>query len=436
MPKPLQSLLVHIFFLLSAALLAYPRYGWAGFFALWAALASVLLARQFYHIQRLSRWLDDKQQTLPQAEGMWGGIFNALRSREKTHQKRKQKLSQALQRFNRAAQAMPNGVLLLDKNRRIVWANGAAVEHLHLKVSPTWGEPVLRAVSQPELADWLANDVANKSLHLRVKQAGKERFVQLTGTPFGRNELLLITQDISEAERLHAMRTAFVANVSHELKTPLTVINGFAETLAQMPDLPASQRQEFLALMAQEGTRMQHLLNDLLTLSRLESGAEPEFVAVDLSALCQQVFAQAQLLSAGKHDLRAQIADGIWLNGVQQDLYSALSNILFNAVRYTPENGRIVWRLTRVNETEAEVLAQDTGMGIAAEHLPHLTDRFYRVDKGRSRQAGGTGLGLAICKHALALHGAQLHIASEVGKGSEFSVRLNVLPSADETQVV
>jgi two-component system phosphate regulon sensor histidine kinase PhoR len=225
--------------------------------------------------------------------------------------------------------------------------------------------------------------------------------------------------------------------VSHELRTPLTVINGFLETMADMPDLPREQAQQFIGLMQKEGARMQTLLADLLTLSRLESGVPAEQTPIDLSSLAESLSGDGDTLSAGKHEIHTDIAPDIWISGIYADLYNGLSNLVFNAVRYTPAGGIIRISLQALPSEQPFSLpdvrfaVQDNGPGIAPEHIPHLTERFYRVDKGRSRQSGGTGLGLAIVKHALAEHNSLLHISSTIGEGSEFSaVFKQIVPPA------
>ena len=236
----------------------------------------------------------------------------------------------------------------------------------------------------------------------------------------------MITQDISDKEQLNASQTAFVANVSHELRTPLTVINGFLETLNDHPDLPHTQRAQFITLMQKEGQRMLSVLADLLMFSLLEKGATPDSddCPFDLSDLVTQIAQESRNLSKEQHCFFLHIDPHLQFNGIQNELHSALSNIAFNAVRYTPENGEIRISLKKINEKQALFEVRDTGVGIAAEHLPRLTERFYRVDNSRSRQSGGTGLGLAITKFALAKYDCRLEIENAVGKGSVFSVKL------------
>ena len=254
------------------------------------------------------------------------------------------------------------------------------------------------------------------------------RPILISKTKLENEKLLLVTQDMSASEQLNQTRADFVANVSHELRTPLTVLSGFVETLSDMPDLPNEQRQEFLALMQQENKRMLNLIKDLLILSRLEhvQQDDKDKQAVDLSELARHIALDGKALSQGKHDFILEIEPNIWITGVLLDLQNALSNLVFNAVRYTPDGGNIRVVL-RQDGTHATFSVTDTGVGIAPEHIPRLTERFYRVDKGRSRETGGTGLGLAITKHALAKHGAILQIESRMGEGSTFSTEFDLL---------
>lgn len=389
------------------------------------------LVYQFYYIFKLVHWLSAaKPNASPQTYGMWWHVFNTLGQQAQNRNDREQKLNSSLQRFNRAVEAMPNGVLILDNQGRISWMNPLAVQHLNLSPHSDWNSLLKNRVHIPALLNFLDSPPATApEIKITLPKSGSigTRTLLVAQAVFDGNEKLLITRDISEAEQLNATRTTFIANVSHELRTPLTVLNGFLETMADMPDLPRDQAQQFIGLMQKEGRRMQILLTDLLTLSRLESGVKAEVSPVNLSALAASLTGDADNLSAGKHSIHTEIEAGLWIKGAPNDLYTALSNLVFNAVRYTPEGGTITIRLHLVPsgnpliKPRIRFAVHDNGPGIAAEHLPHLTERFYRVDKGRSRRNGGTGLGLSIAKHVLAAHGSVLQIWSEVGKGSEFS---------------
>ena len=392
------------------------------------------LAGYWYHLFKLVRWLErPKLRNVPQGIGIWNNIFNTLMLQARSRKKRKQKLGVALLRFNRIAETIPEGVLILGQDGHVQWLNHLAAIHLNLDAEQDNNSMLADLIENVDFRRFLdkpATESVNIKLTLENMNSGLPRVLNIIRTPFDEQATLIITQDITAAEQLNATRTAFVANVSHELRTPLTVINGFLETLTDMPDLPQEQRQSFIALMSKEGARMNHLLADLLTLSRLENQVVSSVrkQPVNLSTLAEQVVFEAEILSENKHHFICEIAADIWIEGIQQDLYNAFSNLLFNAVRYTPQYGTITIRLyseqDENNYQQTVFQVSDTGPGIAAEHIPHLTERFYRVDSGRSRQSGGTGLGLAIAKYALAEHGGKLQIESIAGHGSTFSAVL------------
>lgn len=392
------------------------------------------LAGYWYHLFKLVRWLErPKLRNVPQGIGIWNNIFNTLMLQARSRKKRKQKLGVALLRFNRIAETIPEGVLILGQDGHIQWLNHLAAIHLNLVAEQDNKSMLADLIENSDFRRFLDEPVTesvNRKLTLENINSGLPRVLNIIRTPFDEQATLIITQDITAAEQLNATRTAFVANVSHELRTPLTVINGFLETLTDMPDLPQEQRQSFIALMSKEGIRMNHLLADLLTLSRLENQVVSSVrkQPVNLSTLAEQVVFEAEILSENKHHFICEIATDIWIEGIQQDLYNAFSNLLFNAVRYTSQYGTITIRLyseqDENNYQQTVFQVSDTGPGIAAEHIPHLTERFYRVDSGRSRQSGGTGLGLAIAKYALAEHGGKLQIESIAGHGSTFSAVL------------
>ncbi|PIT60896.1 phosphate regulon sensor histidine kinase PhoR [Snodgrassella alvi] len=392
------------------------------------------LAGYWYHLFKLVRWLErPKLRNVPQGVGIWNNIFNTLMLQARSRKKRKQKLGVALLRFNRIAETIPEGVLILGQDGHIQWLNHLAAIHLNLDAEQDNNSMLADLIENVDFRRFLdkpATESVNIKLTLENMNSGLPRVLNIIRTPFDEQATLIITQDITAAEQLNATRTAFVANVSHELRTPLTVINGFLETLTDMPDLPQEQRQSFIALMSKEGARMNHLLADLLTLSRLENQVVSSVCKqpLNLSTLAEQVVFEAEILSENKHHFICEIAADIWIEGIQQDLYNAFSNLLFNAVRYTPQYGTITIRLyseqDENNYQQTVFQVSDTGPGIAAEHIPHLTERFYRVDSGRSRQSGGTGLGLAIAKYALAEHGGKLQIESIAGHGSTFSAVL------------
>ena len=411
-----------------AATLAYFIVGLTGLLAVSCLILLGWLAWHLYQISRLYNWLKNpKLNTLPRARsGVWGDIFDTLLSQAKSRKKRKQKLASALLHLNRLTEALPNGVLLLDAQGRIEWLNRPAAQHLALDLAHDHQAILKNLIRSPEFHAFMqaAPDQQAPDIHMVIHG----RSILINRSAFDKDQTLLVTQDLTTVERLNTTRSDFVANVSHELRTPLTVVNGFIETLIDLPDTPREQQQEFLGLMQQESNRMLDLIADLLTLSRLESGQTDEHLqTINFSELIERTAAEGRALSQEQHTFTTDITPDIWLNGIALDLHNAFSNLIFNAVRYTPAGGSIHINLLPEDEHHIRFSVSDTGPGIAAEHLPRLTERFYRVDPGRARQHGGTGLGLAITKHALSKHYAELEIQSQPGSGSTFSAVLETI---------
>jgi two-component system, OmpR family, phosphate regulon sensor histidine kinase PhoR len=295
------------------------------------------------------------------------------------------------------------------------WCNPISEKHLGLSLERDKGMRVTNLVRHPDFIDYIILGRYEQPLNLTLK--GRKLIIHLI--PFENRRQILVTHDQTELDRIDAMRRDFIANASHELRTPLTVINGFLEIALAHPDLDAATRQDHVRLMAEQGKRMQNLIDDMLTLTRLESLDSPlRTEVVRVRPMLEQILQEAKALSAGKHSI-VMDGDGPDIKGNPEEIRSAFTNLVSNAVRYTPEDGAIHISWTN-GENGPEFIVRDTGIGIDPEHLPRLTERFYRVDKSRSRETKGTGLGLAIVKHVLLRHGASLNIASKVGEGSEF----------------
>jgi two-component system phosphate regulon sensor histidine kinase PhoR len=277
-------------------------------------------------------------------------------------------------------------------------------------------------VRQPDFVEFLAANDFGRTFQMRIDR-GHELVLLLQIVSYGEDERLMHVKDVTQAERLDRMRQDFVANVSHELRTPLTVMSGFLETIRELK-LDPTQREHYLSLMSDQSLRMLRIVEDLLTLSSLESAPPPQDQRIMINALMARLREDAEALSAGRHKILMQAATGFDLLGSEFEIQSAFSNLVSNAVRYTPAGGeiRISWQ---ADSTGGIFTVTDSGIGIEKTHLPRLTERFYRVDRGRSRETGGTGLGLAIVKHALMRHQSQLEIQSELGKGSRFSARFS-----------
>ena len=396
---------------------------------------ALLLAHERREFGKLRRWAaQSRLSDLPESRGAWGELFNLLHRHRRATLKRRRQLAQLMVRSRRGAQALPYGVAVLDADYRLDWCNDAARAHLGVDSERDRGQPIVNIVRMPEFVEYLR--AGEFSQAVRVASHGDAPLVLAVQiVDFGAEEHLLLSQDVTGSERLEAMRRDFVANVSHELRTPLTVLAGFLETIQDLK-LDAGRVRDYVGLMAPQAERMKRLIEDLLTLSALEHApAPPPGERVKLEPLLGRVRAEAQALSGGKHRVTLEIEGRHDLLGAERELSSAFVNLVSNAVRYTPEGGEVRLRWRPAGEG-GEFSVEDTGIGISSEHLPRLTERFYRVDRGRSRETGGTGLGLSIVKHALARHQATLEIASTPGKGSRFTARFPAARLAQATEAV
>jgi len=395
------------------------------------------LAWHLYNLYRLELWLrESKKFYPPEAAGIWGEVFYHFSRLQQRNRKRKRKLASMLKRFRRSTSAMPDGAVVLGAEQEIEWMNKAATQLLGLRSPQDKGQLITNLIRSPDFCRYLAevelgdyhkkkggyNPAASITLHSPINN---QLILKITVVPYAGNRHLMLARDVTHIYQLEQIRSDFIANVSHELKTPLTVVHGFIETLLDdityEQDEKLTEWQRPLELMSQQSTRMRSIVNDLLLLSRLESSeeqviCEPIHIAELLHTICDE----AKLLGMDKnHTIKLDIDENLLLDAREEEIRSAFSNLIFNAVRYTPEEGNICvcWY---ANKTGIHLAVKDTGEGIAPEHVPRLTERFYRVDVARSRDQGGTGLGLAIVKHVLSRHQAQLYIESEVGKGSLF----------------
>ena len=392
-------------------------WGWA-IFALGVA---GLLVYHLRHLAKLARWAKDPQSAnVPEGSGSWDEMLSALYHHERGAERRQEELADALVRFRRMAQALPDAVVILDAKNCIEWCNNNAAAVLDLDPRADIGRPIANLVREPAFIDYLASHEEEAARPARVPmERGIVLSVQLIR--FGDSQTLMLARDVTQSERVEVMRRDFVANVSHELRTPLTVLVGFLETVRELK-LDPQRVRDYLGMMREQATRMHRIIEDLLALSVLESAPPPPAERVHVAPLLARLHTDAEGLSGGRHAISVDGAPGVDLLGAEPELASAFGNLISNAIRYTPEGGkvRLVWR---DDADGASFAVEDSGVGIAPEHIPRLTERFYRVDRSRSRETGGTGLGLAIVKHALARHQAALEIASEPGAGSRFTVR-------------
>ena len=370
---------------------------------------------------------------VPNTFGLWGTVVDRTRRLLRERDRAINASEQRLQDFLSAIQASPNGVVLLDENFQIEWCNLTAAFQLGIEPERDLAQRIGNLVRDPIFSAYMMiSDVAEPIvIEGRGKNPNIPLRISIQRHSYGEGKQLLITRDVTVVEQADAMRRDFVANVSHEIRTPLTVLAGFVETL-QTLKLTTEEQDKYLALMASQAHRMQSLVDDLLTLSRLEGSPIPGFTnSIVLSQLVEACQSEAQQLSKLLFQEKISqvivfetdpVIQNYLLMGEPRELQSALSNLVSNAVRYTPQGGRIEVHTFLSADGNLNLQVKDTGPGIAPEHLPRLTERFYRVDRSRSRESGGTGLGLAIVKHVMQRHGGQLQITSIAGQGSCFNL--------------
>jgi two-component system phosphate regulon sensor histidine kinase PhoR len=389
-----------------------------------------LVGLHLYYLRRVVSWLaphDVDRLTIefPQGFGAWESVFQALRQWQRRASDQHTELERMLQRFMQATSALPDGIIILDAADRVEWCNARAGDHFGLIAERDRGFNISNLVRHPAFTDYLVSSDTSTPLLIADEVRGTVLSVQLL--PFQETFRIVLSRDVSHLQRVEAMRQDFIANVSHEIRTPLTVIVGFLEHLADTPELNREERSRIEAVMLEQSRRMRRLIDDLLTLSKLETEHAPssaEYFA--LAPLIEEAVADAKALSRGRHTIEPQVLVEADVLGARDEMMSALENLVSNAVRYTPPGGTITVRAERASHA-LRISVTDTGPGIAPVHIPRLTERFYRVDKSRSRETGGTGLGLAIVKHVLQRHGGSLDIQSTEGRGSTFTM---VLPLA------
>jgi two-component system phosphate regulon sensor histidine kinase PhoR len=375
------------------------------------------------YLAMLEHWLEDPEiRHAPDGAGIWGDIFSRLNKMVKAQVSDRDRRIAALLDMQEATSALPEGVVILDDTDHIEWCNTLAEQHFGLDIRQDAGQQITYLARQPQFIAYLAARQFASPLILRGTRQDSHMVLSVKLIPYGTNRKLLISRDITHYERAESMRRDFVANVSHELRTPLTVVNGFIETLADMPSLENDMARHALRLMGEQTYRMNHLVDDLLTLSTLENELNAVLEEeVDVPRLLHTLQQEGTSLSSNQHTLRIEVASSAGLLGSARELHSAFGNLVSNAIRYTPGGGEIVLRWNERNG-EPVFSVTDSGIGIAQQHIPRLTERFYRVDRSRSRETGGTGLGLAIVKHVANRHQAHLEIESEEGHGSTFSM--------------
>lgn len=396
-------------------------YGWVFF----SIVLLCLVIHHTRHLLALEEWLlisDHAASSIPAGTGTWDNIFAHLARYVRAQSKSQKLINLELKQLQNVTAAMPDGMVILGDDDHIQWCDPVAEKHLGINLELDMGYQITNMVRQQSFVAYLAARKFNKPLVL--KQMRHHRLTLLIQVvPYGQNQRLLISRDITSYERIETMRRDFIANVSHELRTPLTVVSGYLEMLSTDDSINVEMQQLALHAMREQTSRMQNLVEDLLTLSRLENALNKlNECKVDIAALIRDLYREAESLSNDRHRIHLSIDRKDRILGSREELRSAMSNLISNAIRYTPEGGEIFisWE---VIDGKGVFYVRDTGIGIESQHIPRLTERFYRSDDSRSRETGGTGLGLAIVKHVLNRHQARLKITSEVGKGSEFRIQ-------------
>jgi len=413
-----------VFLVLIAAFIILLNWG-----AQWAIFASVLLISiplvySYINLARLQNAIQlNSVEMMSLPNGFWADVLFRLQRLIKSLKQRMRSIEQQHDRFIEAFQASPNGILMLDENDQIEWCNAIAESFFGLNFKRDALQRINFLIRRPEFVQYINKRNFDEPLLLERMGPNSSLSLLLQLFPFGNQRHLLLVQNVTDLQKTDAMRRDFVANVSHEMRTPITVLMGFLETVQNL-DLEKSQRDQYFEMMMSQAQRMKSLVEDLLTLANLEANSLPAGNnGVNIETLMALLRNDAEALSKGKHSFSFEVLDPSSLLGDEREILSAFSNLVSNAIRYTPDSGAIdvKWKLNA--EGQGEFSVNDSGPGIASEHLSRLTERFYRVDRSRSRDTGGTGLGLAIVKHIASRHQAQLIIESTPGKGSTFILR-------------
>ena len=422
------SALSRFFFLLCLALVAafITLYNWGGEYAIFVGvfLLSIPLVYSYINLARLGKYVQsDSIENMPLPSGFWEEVFFRLQRLIKTQKQRMRNIEQQHEHFIEAFQASPNGIVMLDEIDQIEWCNSIAERFFGLIFKRDVMQRINFLIRRPEFIQYLNKRNFDEPLLLERMGPDSSLSLMLQAFPFGNRRNLLLIQNVTDLQKADAMRRDFVANVSHEMRTPITVLMGFLETVQSL-ELEKNQRDQYFEMMMSQAQRMKSLVEDLLTLANLEANALPAALnTVNIETSMALLKNDAEALSHGNHSFTFEVLNPENVLGDEREILSAFTNLVSNAIRYTPDAGSIhvKWRINEDGQGEFSVT--DTGPGIAPEHLSRLTERFYRVDRSRSRDTGGTGLGLAIVKHIASRHQAQLTIESMPGKGSTFMLR-------------
>jgi len=383
-----------------------------------AASLAIYLAWHVGNLWKLLRWLQSPQSEVPESFGIWSDVYERIAALEKERQRQEQQYLDTLGEFRQLTDAFPDATLVIDHQRNITWFNRAAISLLGLRSPQDLGKPVTNLLRGPDFANWLAVQGRVKSPLEMPSPRSDSIWLSVSAIAFQNDQKLIILRDNTEVHNVERIRRDFVANISHELRTPLTVLQGYLEMLQ---DSASNDASDAVGRMLTQTAQMQMLLDDLLELSRLQGGElRGRDEAIDVPGMLMQLNEQADELSRGRHRLIFDADPSLWLSGVAVDLESAFSNLISNAIKYTPEGGTVTVRWQE-DDKGPQFTVKDSGIGIPSRDIPRITERFYRVGSDRARQTGGTGLGLAIVKHVMNAHHAALTIDSELGGGSTFT---------------
>lgn len=383
------------------------------------------LVYQLWAVVRLRLWQESpKKYVLPVASGLWGQVYEHAYSSYRQGRRRKKRLAEIVKEFRLSTNALPDAAIVLDDTGRVAWYNPAAGKMLGLSASRDVGEKVENLIGHGDFQRYYQADDQDLNGVEIPGLRNPEHTLWIRLVPYGHSQRLLVARDITERKRMEQSRRDFVSNASHELRTPLTVVSGYLELMlneAAQGDTGLQAWQDPLKQMSRQSARMERIIIDMLKLAKLEtSTSASDYELIDMPRLLRDAAHEAELMSEGRHTIHAEIDAELGLAGHPAEIQSVVQNLLTNAVRYTRDGGEIHLRWYQSASGERRIEVEDNGIGIAADELPRLTERFYRADVARSRETGGTGLGLAIVKHALERHGGHLEIRSREGKGSCF----------------
>ena len=401
------------------ALILGAFFGYLGWFLL--AAVTGLLAWHYWNLMQLSWWLwVDRSMTPPPGHGSWEPLLYGLHQMQMRNKKRRRELGNLIKRFRSGAESLPDAVILTTEEGTIFWCNGLAQQLLNLRWPDDNGQNILNLLRYPEFTHYVRAKEFKGPLNLVLNNG---RHLEFRVMPYSERQWLMVARDVTQMHQLEGARRNFFANVSHELRTPLTVLQGYLEMMQEQA-LEGPAREKALHTMREQTSRMEGLVKQLLTLSKIEAAPALQLnEIIDVPLMLRVVEREAATLSQQRHVFTFEVDPTLKVMGNEEQLRSAMSNLVYNAVNHTPEGTHIRVRWQRAPHG-ALFCVEDDGPGISAEHIPRLTERFYRVDKARSRQTGGSGLGLAIVKHAVSHHDARLEIDSAPGKGARFSFLL------------